>query len=363
MLKGPMESAPFGRVAARLAETIDTAQEYTVVENDNIYRTSFIDRHLFSSEYRRARALLTELLAEYDGVDVEGAVGGQSTGGPTGSARVILSSEPAPPSSPAPEAALERLHRDLRLVRGVGPALEARLHRRGYREIGDLRWHRRLAPAARGVIETLDGADPASIARICTERHGASHPGVFLATELYGEEEHVYLDLETLGLFSRPVILFGIARLRNGHVEVEQHLVADLCGERDALEAALGAVAGGRLLVSFNGRSFDVPYLAERAVYYGIPFSPPAHHLDLLPLSRRCWRERLPDCRLGTIEAGVLGYDRGDDMPSAMVPEFYAAFQRTGNPGPLLPILAHNREDLVSMVRIVAQLREVCHAA
>lgn len=45
-----------------------------------------------------------------------------------------------------------------------------------------------------------------------------------------------------------------------------------------------------------------------------------------------------------------------------MVPEFYTAYHRSGNPGPLIPILAHNREDLVSMVRLVARLREVCHA-
>ncbi len=358
-----MDSVPLGRVAARLAETIDEHQEYTVVENDNIYRTSFIDRHLFSSEYGRARSLLTELLAAHDGADLEEVVDGESIDGPLGETWVVRSSEQVPRSSPAPGAALERLHQDLRLVHGVGPALETRLRRRGYGAIGDLRWHRRLAPAARGVLDTLDGADPTAIARLCTERHGASHPGVFLATELYGEDEHVYLDLETLGLFSRPVILFGIARLRSGIVEVEQHLVTDLDRERGALAAALAALGDGRLLVSFNGRAFDVPYLAERAAYYGLPHPAPPHHLDLLPISRRCWRDRLSDCRLGTIEAGVLGHDRGDDLPSAMVPEFYAAYQRTGNPGPLLPVLAHNREDLVSMVRIVARLREVCHAA
>ena len=302
-----------------------------------------------------------ELLAEYDGVPVEEAVPGEWRDGPLGDSWVVSSSEPAPGPGPRPDAALHLLHRDLRLVHGVGPALESRLARRGYGALDDLVWHRRLAPAARRTLETLGSGDASRIARFCADRRGRSHPDVFLATELHDEADHVYLDLETLGLFSRPVILFGIARLRGGRIEVEQHLVRDPAFERSALAAALAALGRGRLLVSFNGRSFDVPYLAERAAYYGLDHAVPTHHLDLLPISRRLWRDRLPDCRLCTLEAGVLGHERTDDLPSAMVPEFYTTYHRTGNPGPLVPILAHNREDLVSMVRLVARLREVCH--
>ncbi len=358
-----MVGAPLESVATRLRETIDRNREYTIVGNDNIFRASFVDRHIFSSEHGRARALLAELLEEYDGVPVEEAVPGEWEDGPLGPSWVVSSSEPAPGPAPRPDAALELLHRDLRLVHGVGPALESRLARRGYGALDDLVWHRRLAPAARRALDALASGDPARIARFCADRRGRSHPDVFLATELHDETEHVYFDLETLGLFSRPVILFGIARLRNNRIEVEQHLVRDPAHERSALAAALASLGRGGLLVSFNGRSFDVPYLAERAAYYGLDHTVPTHHIDLLPISRRLWREGLPDCRLCTIETGVLGHERSDDLPSAMVPEFYTEYYRTGNPGPLVPILSHNREDLVSMVRLVTRLREVCHGS
>jgi uncharacterized protein YprB with RNaseH-like and TPR domain len=357
-----MTGLPLGGVAARLRETIDRNREYSVVENDNLFRASFVDRHVFSSEYGRARALLAELLAAYDGVPLDEAIRGEWLDGPLGESWVVVSSEPAPGPAPSPETAMRLLRRDLRLVHGIGPALESRLARRGYAAIDDLVWHRRLAPAARWALDALDSGDPVRIAGVCAGRRGRSHPDYFLAAELHDEADHVYFDLETLGLFSRPVILFGIARLRDRRVEVEQHLVRDPAHERGALAAALDALGSAELLVSFNGRSFDLPYLAERAAYYGIDHAVPSHHLDLLPIARKLWRDRLPDCRLCTVEAGVLGRERTDDLPSAMVPEFYTAYHRTGNPGPLLPILAHNRDDLVSMVRLVARLREVCHA-
>lgn len=357
-----MGGVPLGGVAARLRKTIDENREYTVVRNDNLFRASFIDRHVFSSEYGRARILLADLLAAHDGIPVDEAVHGAWIDGPFGESWVVSSSEKAPGPAPRPEAALRLLRRDLRLVHGVGPSLEARLARRGYSAIDDLVWHRRLAPAAHWALDALDSGDPSRISRLCADRRGRSHPDCFLAAELHDEGEHVYLDLETLGLFSRPVILFGIARVHAGQVEIEQHLVRDPAYERGALAGALRALDDAGLLVSFNGRSFDVPYLAERAAFYGIDHVIPTHHLDLLPIVRRLWRTRLSDCRLGTVEADVLGHERSDDLPSAMVPEFYWAYYRSGNPGPLVPILAHNREDLVSMVRLVARLREVCLA-
>jgi hypothetical protein len=40
-----------------------------------------------------------------------------------------------------------------------------------------------------------------------------------------------------------------------------------------------------------------------------------------------------------------------------MVPEFYETYLTSGNPGPLVPIVTHNRQDLVSLARLFALLR------
>ena len=52
------------------------------------------------------------------------------------------------------------------------------------------------------------------------------------------------------------------------------------------------------VLVTFNGRSFDAPFLESRLRFHGW-FEPLRYaHVDLLHLARRIWRDRLPDFRL-----------------------------------------------------------------
>ncbi|MDD1670212.1 MAG: ribonuclease H-like domain-containing protein, partial [Methanomicrobiales archaeon] len=79
-------------------------------------------------------------------------------------------------------------------------------------------------------------------------------------------------------------------------------------------------------------------------------------HFDLLHFSRRRWGRDLPDCRLSTLEREIFGISRDVDIPGSLVPEFYEAFLRTGNCGPLVPILDHNRQDLVTLGFLLSAL-------
>jgi len=81
-------------------------------------------------------------------------------------------------------------------------------------------------------------------------------------------------------------------------------------------------------------------------------------NVDLLYFARRAWKERVPNCRLSTIEKYLIGHERKDDVPSALVPEFYETYLRTKNPGPLIPIIEHNKQDLVTLANIFSKLWE-----
>lgn len=175
---------------------------------------------------------------------------------------------------------------------------------------------------------------------------------------LFGREQFLFLDLETLGIYQRPIILIGLAGAEGGSLVIRQYLLRSVEEELPALMAALRHMGRGKVFVTYNGRTFDIPYLRERCAYYGEHACLGHPHFDLLHPARRRWRDRFPDCRLMTLEKELFGVVREHDVPSALVPEFYETFLLTGNPGPLVPVVMHNRQDLISLARLFCLFRE-----
>ncbi len=50
--------------------------------------------------------------------------------------------------------------------------------------------------------------------------------------------------------------------------------------------------------------------------------------------------------------------NRINDVPSSLVPEFYKTYLQTGNIGPLIPIVEHNQQDIITLALILSQLYE-----
>ena len=79
-------------------------------------------------------------------------------------------------------------------------------------------------------------------------------------------------------------------------------------------------IEGHKVLVSFNGKSFDLPYVSQRAAYYGTVIRNDPLHLDLLGYSRRLFSGKTTDCRLSTLAREILGMARDLDVPGSLVP-------------------------------------------
>ncbi len=167
----------------------------------------------------------------------------------------------------------------------------------------------------------------------------------------------LFLDIETTGLAGGTgtyAFLVGAGWLEGDRLVLAQYFMRDFDDE-PALLAALGPLferASG--VVTFNGAGFDLPLLETRFVLGRRRWPQGLPHLDLLRPSRRVWTARFADCRLATLEREVLGLAREDDVPGALIPALYFDFLRSRRAGPLVRVFAHNRDDVLSLVALLA---------
>ncbi|MBP1928651.1 uncharacterized protein YprB with RNaseH-like and TPR domain [Methanolinea mesophila] len=351
----------YDAISRQWQERADAGRDYTVIRNDNIFRSSFSDSYIFESDFRSAGTLLASLVDRYGGIPVEDAVPGTVEETGEGTCYRIDTRIPLQVPAYGETRVKERLLSELTLIWGIGNKTEGELKKRGYRRIPDLVHHRKYQRRAAECLSVISDADPETLTRWVSRKSSPAHPLSMLASGLFPPERLVFLDLETLGFFSRPIILFGIGRFSGQELVVSQYLLRGIEEELPSLLRASELLGPGTVAVTYNGKSFDIPYLRERLAFYG-EFPPLSGvHFDLLHHSRRRWKDRFPDCRLSTLEKRLFGVRREEDVPSAMVPEFYETYLRTGNPGPLVPIVTHNCQDVVSLARLFALLSEECH--
>ncbi len=191
-------------------------------------------------------------------------------------------------------------------------------------------------------------------------RHGAwplqSPPDRFETLPQFngtGARDWLFLDTETTGLAGGSgTIAFqvGIARFRDSVLSVRQYLLTRFDAETDLLTVLAADVEGTETLVSYNGKSYDLPLLAARYRLNGVdnPF-PVRPHLDLLHPMRRLHGKGWENCRLATVERRLLGFERRDDLPGAQAPKAWLEYIRTGAWKRLRGVLRHNRLDLISL--------------
>jgi len=62
---------------------------------------------------------------------------------------------------------------------------------------------------------------------------------------------------------------------------------------------------------------------------------------------------------LTSLENKIFNVVRKDHIPSFLVPDYYNAYLRTKNIGSLVPIIEHNKQDIISTVKIFGKIHEL----
>lgn len=168
------------------------------------------------------------------------------------------------------------------------------------------------------------------------------------------------MDIETLGLRGSGVVAFvvGVGVPCGDGLAVDQLLLADIGAERALLVATLSRLAGRDVLVSYNGRTFDVPVLRSRCIVnrLGGERLETVTHCDLLAPVRRLFRDRLGACTLRQAELALLGFVREDDISGMEAPERYRLWLRGGDEALIEGVVRHNELDLCATMVLAARL-------
>ena len=168
-----------------------------------------------------------------------------------------------------------------------------------------------------------------------------------------GPEEWAFLDTETTGPAGGTgtcAFLVGVGRITREGFRVRQFFMRDHGEEASQLDALARHLAGCRVLITYNGRTFDQPLLETRYRMHRArtPFAR-MEHLDLLYGARRLWKLRFESCRLVDLENQVLGVEREGDIPGALIPYVYFEFLRTRQAARLAPVFLHNAIDILTL--------------
>jgi uncharacterized protein YprB with RNaseH-like and TPR domain len=195
----------------------------------------------------------------------------------------------------------------------------------------------------------------------------------------------LFVDLETTGLAGGAgtyAFLVGCAWYQDGGLRVRQFFLSNFAAERVLLEAVAAVAESCGAVVTYNGKSFDLPLMETRFVLHRLetPFAS-LPHVDMLHPARRLWRHDDGDvslegdathglvpskprsgeggCRLSALEETLCGHVREGDVPGFQIPARYFQFVRTGDARGLAAVMEHNRLDLVSLAMVTARAAQL----
>lgn len=174
----------------------------------------------------------------------------------------------------------------------------------------------------------------------------------------YSREEILFLDTETTGLAGGTgtvPFLVGLGYFKGDNFWLKQFFMRDFEEETPLLLELKKYLAQFPLLVSFNGRSFDLPLIQNRLILNRYQQVEPEKHLDLLHEARRLW-SHLASCSLASLEQNVLQVSRERDIPGHRVPEIYFNYLKQKESALMSRVFSHNRHDILTLVTLFTHL-------
>ncbi len=177
------------------------------------------------------------------------------------------------------------------------------------------------------------------------------------------------LDIETTGLdpSRNKFILGGLFDLQTK--TMHQFFAEKRSEEAEALAAFYELLSDLDMVITYNGRHFDMPFIAKRMRVHGIGTKAAASNIDtssLLPYNLDLYlvvnghspiKKFVPNLKQKTVENYMgLWQSREDEISGAESVELYNRYENTGKPELEEKILLHNSDDVLQLTRLIKVL-------
>ena len=259
----------------------------------------------------------------------------------------------------------KNLLHNLKVVNYIGEYVESKLNRRGIKTLQDLKYHLNFSGSAHRFLTLIEQKDYRTLKNNkCVNDLDLSF--------CFKMEDFLFVDIETLGIIDSPIILVGIGFFSNNKLEIHLFFARELENEIAICEHLKTKIFPHfKCFVSYNGKTFDIPYLANRFLYFfdrnpmitddDQPYekcNTKYHHIDLYHHCRRVYKGLYDNYTLTNMEEKLLNWRRENSLPSNLVGTFYRKYKE--NPdryaGLMKEIIDHNYYDVYSMPLILKNL-------
>ena len=261
----------------------------------------------------------------------------------------------------------KRLLQNLKAVYYIGEITEKHLLKKGIKNLFDLKTNLKYNKYVRDLLDLIKSKNYNAL---LSNRYINDLDLSFY----FKKNELLFLDIETLGLYDSPMIIVGIGYYNDLKYEIHQFFTRNLEEEIAICEHLRSNILPNfKCFVTYNGKSFDIPYIANRFLYFfdenpminenETPYeksNTKYHHIDLYHNCRRKFKGLYDNYTLTTMEEKVLGWKRENELPSSLVGTCYKRYQK--NPkryiGLIKECLEHNYWDVFSLPLILKKLLE-----
>ena len=253
-----------------------------------------------------------------------------------------------------------QINHNLKLLPKIGVKKEESLKSSGYETIESLKAHDAYGDIASKFLERIDDMSFCEIIELLDNNKYSKkcRDNLIKCISLTDRENFKFMDIETKGLSNVPIILIGVSEIKGNKIISSQYFLRDYSEEEAILDGYLSHLDEDSVHVTFNGKSFDVPFIRNRCIYNRIDANLDLPHLDLMYFAKNLWKDQLPNCKLQTIEKELFGLEREGDVPGQYIPGYYDTYLSQNNIGPIVPIIEHNRQDIVSLAGFLERMYE-----